>query len=49
MRKAVVIGGGASGMLAAVYAARGGASVEIYEQNEKLERSCISREKAGVI
>ncbi len=36
MRKAVVIGGGASGMLAAVYAARGGASVEIYEQNEKL-------------
>lgn len=31
-----VIGGGASGMLAAIFAARGGARVSLLEQNEKL-------------
>jgi hypothetical protein len=36
MGKLVVIGGGAAGMLASVYAARCGAEVELYEQNEKL-------------
>lgn len=37
MIKVVIVGGGASGMLAAVYAARQqGVEVELYEQNEKL-------------
>lgn len=36
MRKIVVIGGGAAGMFAAIWAADGGASVHIYEHNEKL-------------
>ncbi len=36
MRKVIVIGGGAAGMMAAVMAAREGASVEIFEKNEKL-------------
>ena len=32
----IVIGGGASGMMAALFAARGGASVRLLERNEKL-------------
>lgn len=35
-RKVLVIGGGAAGMLAALFAAREGASVSILERNEKL-------------
>ena len=36
MRKVIVIGGGAGGMMAAIYAARAGASVTLLERNEKL-------------
>lgn len=36
MRKIVVIGGGAAGMFAAIWASDGGAEVHIYEHNEKL-------------
>ena len=36
MPDVIVIGGGASGMAAALFAARGGASVTLLEQNEKL-------------
>lgn len=36
MRKIIVIGGGAAGMMAAVEAARNGAEVILYEKNEKL-------------
>ena len=36
MRKVIVIGGGAAGMMCAVFAARGGAKVELFEKNEKL-------------
>lgn len=36
MKKVAVIGGGAAGMMAAVAAAREGASVTVYEKNEKL-------------
>ncbi len=36
MRKIVVIGGGAAGMFAAIWASEGGAEVHIYEHNEKL-------------
>ena len=36
MKKVLVVGGGAAGMMAAVMAAREGAAVEIFEKNEKL-------------
>lgn len=36
MKKTLVVGGGAAGMLAAVYAARKGDQVYLFEQNEKL-------------
>ena len=34
--KIVVIGGGASGMMSAIYASRAGADVVLLEKNEKL-------------
>lgn len=36
MRKVIVIGGGAGGMIAAIYATRAGAQVTLLERNEKL-------------
>lgn len=36
MPKVLIVGGGAAGMLAAVYAAEGGCEVHLFEQNEKL-------------
>ena len=36
MKNIIVIGGGAAGMMAAVFAARGGANVTLFERNEKL-------------
>lgn len=36
MKKVLVIGGGAAGMMAAVFAARGGREVHVFEKNEKL-------------
>ncbi|MCR4743886.1 MAG: NAD(P)/FAD-dependent oxidoreductase [Lachnospiraceae bacterium] len=36
MKKVLVVGGGAAGMMAAIMAAREGASVELFEKNEKL-------------
>ena len=36
MKKVLVIGGGAAGMIAAVFAARGGREVHVFEKNEKL-------------
>lgn len=36
MKKILIIGGGASGMMAAIQAAQAGASVHLFEQNEKL-------------
>ena len=36
MNKVLVIGGGAAGMMAAVFAARGGREVHVFEKNEKL-------------
>jgi len=35
-QKIVIIGGGASGMLASIFAARAGSEVHVYEQNERL-------------
>ena len=39
MNNVVVIGGGAAGMMAAVYAARAGARVTLLERNEKLGKT----------
>ena len=36
MGRICVIGGGAAGMMAAVFAAKGGGAVELYEKHEKL-------------
>lgn len=36
MSKVIIIGGGAAGMIAAVYAAKSGHTVELFEKNEKL-------------
>lgn len=36
MKHIIVIGGGAAGMMAALYAARNGAAITLYERNEKL-------------
>lgn len=36
MSKVIIVGGGAAGMLAGIYAARNGHQVTIYEKNEKL-------------
>lgn len=37
-QKVVIIGGGAAGMLASIFAARAGCEVNIYEQNDRLGR-----------
>ena len=49
MRKAVVVGGGAGGMLAALFAAREGACVTLLERNEKLGKKVYITGKAGAI
>ena len=36
MRRVVIIGGGAAGLMAALFAARGGASVTMLDRTEKL-------------
>ena len=36
MKRFLIIGGGAAGMLSSVYAARNGMEVHLFEQNEKL-------------
>ena len=37
MEKIAVIGGGAAGMMASIFAARRGMEVHVYEKNEKLD------------
>lgn len=49
MRKVAVIGGGAAGMMAAAAAARAGASVTLYEKNEKLGKKFTLPAKGAAI
>ena len=49
MNKTIVIGGGAAGMMAAVFAARNGQAVTLYEQNENLGKKLLSQERADVM
>ncbi len=41
MKKVLIIGGGASGMMAAIIAARNGHEVYLFEQNEKLGKKAV--------
>ena len=43
MKRVIVIGGGAAGMMAAIFAARNGNKVAIYEKNEKTPKDKPSR------
>ena len=46
MGKTVVIGGGAAGMMAAIFAARNGNQVELFEKNENwVKRSILPKGK----
>ena len=49
MSKVLIVGGGAAGMLASVFAARRGHEVHVFEKNEKLGKSFILQEKEGAI
>lgn len=42
MRKVAVVGGGAAGMMAAIMAAREGASVTIYEKNDRVGKKILA-------
>lgn len=42
MKKIAVIGGGASGLMAAITAARGGAAVTIYEKNDRVGKKLLA-------
>ena len=42
MIKIVIIGGGASGLMAAIQAARKGAQVTLLEQNEKIGKKILA-------
>ena len=48
MKQVIVIGGGAAGMMAAYEAAMCGGKVTLFEKNEKLGKSFLSRAKADV-
>ena len=41
MRKVAIIGGGASGLLCAIFCAKAGANVDIYEQNSKCTKKIL--------
>ena len=44
MSNVIVVGGGAAGMMAAVFAARNGQNVQLLEKNEKLVLSLLMRQ-----
>ena len=49
MSNVIVVGGGAAGMMAAVFAARNGQNVQLLEKNEKLGKSFSLQEKDAAI
>ena len=49
MGKIAVIGGGAAGMMAAVFAARNGNQVDLFEKNEKLGKKIYITGRADAI
>ena len=49
MSNVIVVGGGAAGMMAAIFAARNGQNVTLLEKNEKLGKKTSSQEKDAAI
>ena len=49
MTEAVVIGGGAAGIMAALYAAKNGAQVTLFEKNEKLGKKIQELENTEIV
>ena len=49
MSNVIVVGGGAAGMMAAVFAARNGQNVQLLEKNEKLGKKLSLQEKDAAI
>ena len=47
MSNVIVVGGGAAGMMAAVFAARNGQNVQLLEKNEKLGKKLFITGKGG--
>lgn len=45
MSNVIVVGGGAAGMMAAVFAARNGQNVQLLEKNEKLGKKAVHYRK----
>ena len=45
MSNVIVVGGGAAGMMAAVFAARNGQNVQCLRRMKSLEKSCSLQEK----
>ena len=49
MSKVLIVGGGAAGMLASIFAARNGNEVHVFEKNEKLGKKLFITGKGRVI
>ena len=49
MSNVIVVGGGAAGMMAAVFAARNGQNVQLLERMKSLGKSCSLQEKDAAI
>lgn len=49
MSKVLIVGGGAAGMLASIFAARNGNEVHVFEKNEKLGKNYSLPGKGAVI
>lgn len=49
MSKVLIVGGGAAGMFASIFAAKNGNEVHVFEKMKNLERSFSSREKADAM
>lgn len=49
MSNVIVVGGGAAGMMAAVFAARNGQNVQLLEKNEKLGKKLFITGKDAAI
>ena len=48
MSRVLIVGGGAAGMLASIFAARRGQEVHVYEKNEKLGKEALYYRKRTV-
>ena len=50
MSRVLIVGGGAAGMLASIFAAKRGQEVHVYEKNEKLGKTpCSFLRKKGCL